>query len=96
MVPANIEGVNIGEKPLDPFWAKAEALGLPVILHPVLVDAAPRAAKFALTQIAQYTFDTTLGIGSIIFSGVLDRFPALSIVLSHGGGTFLICWVVSM
>ncbi|WP_441278101.1 amidohydrolase family protein [Tardiphaga sp. 172_B4_N1_3] len=88
MVPANVEGVNIGEKPLDPFWAKAEALGLPVILHPVLVDAAPRAAKFALTQIAQYTFDTTLGIGSIIFSGVLDRFPALSIVLSHGGGTF--------
>jgi aminocarboxymuconate-semialdehyde decarboxylase len=88
MVSANIEGVNIGEKPLDAFWAKAEALGLPVILHPVLVDAAPRAAKFALTQIAQYTFDTTLGVGSILFSGVLDRFPALSLVLSHGGGTF--------
>ncbi|MDB5567543.1 MAG: hypothetical protein JWP84_4109 [Tardiphaga sp.] len=88
MVSANIEGVNIGEKPLDPFWAKAEALGLPVILHPVLVDAAPRAAKFALTQIAQYTFDTTLGVGSMLFSGVLDRFPALSLVLSHGGGTF--------
>lgn len=88
MVPANIEGVNIGEVPLDPFWGRAEALGLPIILHPVLVGPAPRAAKFALTQIAQYTFDTTLGIGSILFSGVLDRFPALSLVLSHGGGTF--------
>ncbi|WP_398480193.1 amidohydrolase family protein [Tardiphaga sp.] len=88
MVPANIEGVNIGEKALDPFWAKAEALGLPVILHPVLVDPAPRAAKFALTQIAQYTFDTTLGIGSILLSGVLDRFPSLALVLSHGGGAF--------
>jgi aminocarboxymuconate-semialdehyde decarboxylase len=88
MIPANVEGVNIGEVSLDPFWAKAEALALPIILHPVLVGPAPRAAKFALTQIAQYTFDTTLGIGSIIFSGVLDRFPALSLVLSHGGGTF--------
>lgn len=88
MVSANIEGVNIGEKPLDPFWAKAEALGIPVILHPVLVGPAPRAAKFGLTQIAQYTFDTTVGVGSILFSGVLDRFPALSLVLSHGGGTF--------
>lgn len=88
MVPANIEGVNIGDVPLDSFWGKAEALGVPIILHPVLVGPAPRVAKFALTQIAQYTFDTTLGIGSILFSGVLDRFPALSLVLSHGGGTF--------
>lgn len=88
MVSANIEGKNIGEAALDPFWSRAEKRGLPVIVHPVLVGAAPRAAKFALTQIAQYTFDTTLGIGSIIFSGVLDRFPALCLVLSHGGGAF--------
>jgi aminocarboxymuconate-semialdehyde decarboxylase len=88
MVPANVQGINIGECHLDAFWAKAEALKLPIIIHPVLVDSAPRAARFGLTQIAQYTFDTTLGIGSLIFSGVLDRFPALSLVLSHGGGTF--------
>ncbi len=88
MVSTNIEGTNIGEKPLDPFWGKAQALGLPVILHPVLVEAAPRAARFALTQIVQYTFDTTLGIGSALFAGVLDRFPSLSLVISHGGGGF--------
>jgi aminocarboxymuconate-semialdehyde decarboxylase len=39
-------------------------------------------------QIAQYTFDTTLCVGSLIFSGVLDRFPRLRIILAHGGGTF--------
>jgi len=48
----------------------------------------PRAAKFGLTQSVQYTFDTTLGIGSLIFSGVLDRFPSLTLVLSHGGGAY--------
>ncbi|MBA4790465.1 MAG: amidohydrolase [Rhizobiales bacterium] len=88
MIPANVEGINIGECALDPFWAQAQALGLPVILHPVLVGPAPRAAKFALTQIAQYTFDTTMGLGSLLFSGVKDRFPGLSLVLSHGGGAF--------
>ena len=36
----------------------------------------------------QYTFDTTLGVGSLIFSGVLDRFPTLTLVLSHGGGAY--------
>jgi aminocarboxymuconate-semialdehyde decarboxylase len=88
MVSANVQGANIGECDLDPLWAAAQAQALPIIVHPVLVEAAPRAARFGLTQIVQYTFDTTLGIGSLIFSGVLDRFPTLSLVLSHGGGAF--------
>jgi aminocarboxymuconate-semialdehyde decarboxylase len=39
-------------------------------------------------QIAQYTVDTTFTVGSLISAGVLDRFPMLRILLSHGGGTF--------
>jgi aminocarboxymuconate-semialdehyde decarboxylase len=86
MLPANVEGANIGELPLDPVWARAEALRMPVILHPLMVTPAPRAARFALAQVVQYTFDTTLGAGSLIGSGVFDRFPALQMLLSHGGG----------
>jgi len=88
MVPANVEGTNLGELKLDPFWAKAEELRLPVILHPVMATPAPRAMKFALAQSVQYTFDTTLGVGSLLFSGVLDRFPRLELVLAHGGGAY--------
>jgi aminocarboxymuconate-semialdehyde decarboxylase len=88
IISANIENTNLGELPLDPFWAKAQALGLPVLIHPVLVGPAPRAAKFGLAQVAQYTFDTTLGVGSLLMSGVLDRFPKLKLVLSHGGGAY--------
>jgi aminocarboxymuconate-semialdehyde decarboxylase len=88
IISANIENTNLGEVPLDPFWRRAEALGLPVLIHPVLVVPAPRAAKFGLAQVAQYTFDTTLGVGSVLMSGVLDRFPKLKLVLSHGGGTY--------
>ena len=88
IISSNIENTNLGELPLDPFWRKAEALGMPVLIHPVLVGPAPRAAKFGLAQVAQYTFDTTLGVGSLLMSGVLDRFPALKLVLSHGGGAY--------
>jgi aminocarboxymuconate-semialdehyde decarboxylase len=88
IISANVEGANIGELPLDPFWAMAERLDLPVLIHPVLVSPAPRAAKFGLTQVVQYTFDTTLGVGSLLLSGVLDRFPRLKLVLSHGGGAY--------
>jgi aminocarboxymuconate-semialdehyde decarboxylase len=73
---------------LDPLWAQVEEGGCPVIVHPVLTGPAPRAAKFGLTQSTHYTFDTTLGAGSLLYSGVLDRFPRLTVVLSHGGGAF--------
>jgi aminocarboxymuconate-semialdehyde decarboxylase len=88
IISSNVENTNLGELALDPFWRQAEALGLPVLVHPVLVGPAPRAAKFGLAQVAQYTFDTTLGVGSLLMSGVLDRFPRLKLVLSHGGGAY--------
>jgi aminocarboxymuconate-semialdehyde decarboxylase len=86
VVATNVEGTNLGELPLDEYWAAAVALDVPVFLHPAQPGPAPRAGKFALNQIAQYTFDTTLCVGSLISSGVLDRFPKLRLILSHGGG----------
>src|SRR5262249_25544149 len=62
IVAANVEGTNLGEVSLDAFWAKAQALDVPILVHPVMSTPAPRAAKFALAQIAQYTFDTTLAV----------------------------------
>ena len=88
IISSNIENVNLGEIPLDPFWRKAESLGLPILIHPVNVAPAPRTGKFALAQIALYTYDTTLGVGSLLMSGVMDRFPKLRLLWSHGGGTF--------
>ena len=88
IISSNIEDVNLGELSLDPFWRKAEALGLPILIHPVNAAPAPRTVKFALAQIALYTYDTTLGIGSLLMSGVMDRFPNLKLLWSHGGGTF--------
>jgi aminocarboxymuconate-semialdehyde decarboxylase len=88
VVAANVEGTNLGELDLDPFWQAAVDLNVAVFIHPVQAQPNPRATKFALAQIAQYTVDTTFTVGSLIFSGVLDRFPELRILLSHGGGTF--------
>jgi aminocarboxymuconate-semialdehyde decarboxylase len=82
----NVEGKNLGEVALDEYWAAAVALDVPVFLHPAQPAPAPRSAKFALNQVVQYTFDTTLSVGSLISAGVLDRFPKLRLIVSHGGG----------
>lgn len=88
VVGANVDGVNLGELPLDEFWSAACELDVPVFIHPVQVTPLPRSAKFGLSQIVQYPTDTALSVGSLIFSGVLDRFPTLRLILSHGGGSF--------
>jgi aminocarboxymuconate-semialdehyde decarboxylase len=86
VVAANVEGVNLGELALDEYWAAVQALGVPVFIHPTQPRPAARTGRFALNQSVQYTFDTTLAFASLVESGVLDRFPHLALVLSHGGG----------
>lgn len=87
IVSANVDNRNLGECPLDEFWAACVALNAPVFIHPTQPVAPPRAGKFALNQICAYTYDTTLTVGSMISNGVMDRYPALELILSHGGGT---------
>jgi len=86
VIPANVSDINLGDLDLDPFWQKAVELDVGVFIHPVQAVPLKRSAKYSLTQIAQYTSDTTMTVGSIIMSGVLDRFAALRLLLSHGGG----------
>lgn len=88
VIAANVEGTNLGELDLDAFWQAAVDLDAGIFMHPVQAQPSPRTAKFALSQVAQYTVDTTFTVGSLISAGVLDRFPTLRILLSHGGGTF--------
>ena len=88
----NVEGTNLGELALDEYWAAAVELAVPVFLHPVQPTPTPRTRRFAMTQVVQYTTDTTLCVGSLIGAGVLDRFPRLQLILSHGGGT--LPWVI--
>lgn len=87
IVSTHVAGRNLGEAPLDEFWAACVELGAPVFLHPTQPVAAPRAERFALNQIVAYTTDTTLTVGSLISAGVMDRFPGLELILSHGGGS---------
>jgi aminocarboxymuconate-semialdehyde decarboxylase len=85
IIAANVAGQNLGELDLDLFWQAAVDLDVGIFIHPVEPQPSPRARRFGLVQIAQYT---SLCVGSLIFSGVLDRFPRLRILLSHGGGAY--------
>ena len=88
----NVAGRNLDEPELDEFWAKATLLDVPILLHPHNVAAMDRLGKYYLNNLIGNPLDTTIAIGSLIFGGVLDRFPTLKLCFVHGGGYFPYQW----
>jgi aminocarboxymuconate-semialdehyde decarboxylase len=86
MIDPNALGRPLGDSAFDPFWKAAADLGAPVMLHPFLLEAVERFGRHYLHNLVGYPFETTLAAGSLILGGALDRFPALDVVLVHGGG----------
>lgn len=71
------------------FWPvleRAEALDVPLLLHPFYVGLRPGLPDFYLTNLIGNPLESTIGAARLILSGVLDRFPRLRLVLTHGGG----------
>jgi aminocarboxymuconate-semialdehyde decarboxylase len=85
-------GTNIEDRDLDdprftPVFARIEALGLPVFLHPLkTLDRSERMKPYYLANLIGNPLDTAIACAHLIFGGVMDRFPALEICLPHAGG----------
>lgn len=86
MIGSNVDGANLDDPSLDPFWKAAERLKVPLILHPLNPLGIERLGSYFLTHIVGLLADTTVGVACLYFGGVLDRFPDLKIILCHGGG----------
>jgi aminocarboxymuconate-semialdehyde decarboxylase len=92
---------TVGDKDLDaeefwPVFGKAEALGIPIIFHPV--NTGPIVGGWRMTRhyaTRGYGFWSALGnsmensitIANLMFGGVLDAFPKLRFCFLEGGGT---------
>jgi aminocarboxymuconate-semialdehyde decarboxylase len=86
MIDPNALGRPLGDAAFDPFWKAAAELAAPVVLHPFLLEAVERFGRHYLHNLVGYPFETTLAAAGLIMGGTLDRFPALDVVLVHGGG----------
>ena len=76
-----------------PFWALAQELDVPVMIHPPHVGfGEERMKEYRLASSVGRPFDLTLALSRLIVRGILEDFPRLKIVASHGGGG--ICEVI--
>jgi aminocarboxymuconate-semialdehyde decarboxylase len=86
MIGSHVEGRNLDDPALDPFWAEAESQRAFLLLHPVKIAGMDRQRSYYLNNFVGNPLDTTIAAACLVFGGVLERFPGLNIVLSHGGG----------
>lgn len=73
----------------DPLFAAMEARGAAIWLHPFRTPASPgyppEMAPFLLWQVFGWTVDTTITVARLIFAGLYDRHPRLTLIAHHGG-----------
>jgi aminocarboxymuconate-semialdehyde decarboxylase len=85
-IGTSIEGEFLDHDRYSPVWEAANALEVPIILHPYYVGPRRGFEDYYLTNIFVNPMDTALAASRIIFSGILDRYPTLTFVLVHAGG----------
>lgn len=87
-IGTNINGVNLDDESFRPFFARAADLGVLVQLHPHQDQVAgrDRMSKYFFGNLIGNPMDTAIAAGSLIFGGLLERYPTLNVCLVHGGG----------
>jgi aminocarboxymuconate-semialdehyde decarboxylase len=84
-LPAQIDGVYLGDPSLRPLWEEIARHGLVVFLHPDGVRD-PWFQRYSLWNSVGQPIEEARVLSSLIYEGVLEDFPEVSIVVSHGGG----------
>lgn len=84
---SNINGKPISSPEFLPIYAKAQEYDLPVFVHPTapLTLEIMKAHKVS-AALYGYLFDTTIAVMSLIWQGVLEKYPRLKIIHGHLGG----------
>lgn len=82
----HINGRDLDHPSLHAVYAAAERLGAPLFLHPQNWGDMRRFHDYALWNLAGFPLETALAASHLIMGGVFERFPALRVILAHGGG----------
>ena len=88
IVATAVNGAELADPRFEVFWAKAEALGALVFIHPMGCSMGARLTPYYLSNVIGNPAETTVALAHLIFSGIFDRHPKLKIVAAHGGGYF--------
>ena len=85
-IGTSIAGRRLDEADFETFWAQANAIARPVLVHPAFNCSHPALNQWYLQNAIGNPLETTIAVERLICAGVLARHPQLRLLLMHGGG----------
>jgi aminocarboxymuconate-semialdehyde decarboxylase len=85
-IGTSIAGRRLDEEDFKVFWAQADAIARPVLIHPAFNCSHPALDQWYLQNAIGNPLETTIAVERLICAGVLSRHPGVRLVLMHGGG----------
>jgi aminocarboxymuconate-semialdehyde decarboxylase len=87
-IGTNINGTDLDSPDLEALWTALEERNLPVWVHgdQRMLAGADRLGRYYLQNFIGQPLESTIAMGYLIFSGVLERHPGLRFGWVHGGG----------
>jgi aminocarboxymuconate-semialdehyde decarboxylase len=86
MLFSNVNGVPLSDRRFWPLYDAANDAGAVLYIHPTNPVSVAMMQEYWLMPLVGFLFDTTLAAASLVFSGVVERFPRIHWVLTHMGG----------
>jgi aminocarboxymuconate-semialdehyde decarboxylase len=87
MIDDHVNGLTYDEPVFDEFFAAAEELGAFLLIHqyqPTVVTY--RTEKYFLLNSIGNLVDRTLSFATLVYGGVIDKYPGLKVCFAHAGG----------
>ena len=86
MLFSNVNGVALSDRRFWPLYEAANELRAVLYIHPTNPANVELMKDYWLMPLVGFLFDTTLAAASLVFSGVVERFPRIRWALTHMGG----------
>lgn len=88
-IGSNINQKNLSEAIFNPLWEAIQDLEMAVLVHPWEMMGQDEMKKYWLPWLVGMPAETARAICSLIFGGVLERYPGIHFNFAHAGGSFL-------
>lgn len=85
-IGTSIAGRRLDEADFETFWAQANAIARPVLIHPAFNCSHPALSQWYLQNAIGNPLETTIAVERLICAGMLARHPQVRLLLMHGGG----------